>query len=43
MAQQQVSNEAGIPLPVKVFTWVLIVAGLFFAYVYTFNPGYGFR
>ena len=28
-----------IPPSVKVFTWVLIATGLFFAYVYTFNPG----
>ena len=32
------SNDS-IPQSVRVFTWVLIAAGLFFAYVYTFNPG----
>ena len=32
------ANES-IPQSVKVFTWVLIVAGLFFFYIYTFNPG----
>lgn len=32
----------GIPPPVKVFTWALIGAGLFFAYVFTFNPGLSF-
>ena len=29
---------AGIPTPVKIFTWILIGAGSFFFYVYTFNP-----
>lgn len=28
----------GIPTPVKIFTWILICAGSFFFYVYTFNP-----
>lgn len=28
----------GIPMPVKIFTWILICAGSFFFYVYTFNP-----
>ncbi len=28
----------GIPTPVKIFTWILICAGCFFFYVYTFNP-----
>ena len=36
------SNDVGIPQPVKIFTWVLICAGLFFAYVFTFNPGLSF-
>ena len=33
---------AGIPAPVKIFTWILICAGCFFFYVYTFNPGISF-
>ena len=33
----QISN-VGIPTPVKIFTWILICAGCFFFYVYTFNP-----
>jgi hypothetical protein len=28
----------GIPTPVKIFTWILICAGSFFFYVYTFKP-----
>lgn len=28
----------GIPTPVKIFAWILICAGCFFFYVYTFNP-----
>lgn len=31
-------QKVGIPLSVKVFTLLLICAGLFFGYVYTFNP-----
>lgn len=31
-----------IPTAVKIFTWVLIGAGLFFFYVYTFNPALSF-
>ncbi len=27
-----------IPTPVRIFTWILICAGSFFFYVYTFNP-----
>ncbi|MBN8588554.1 MAG: hypothetical protein J0L94_09555 [Rhodothermia bacterium] len=33
---------SGIPIPVKIFTWMLIVAGSFFFYVYTFNPSLSF-
>lgn len=33
---------AGIPAPVKIFTWLLICAGCFFFYVYTFNPSISF-
>jgi hypothetical protein len=36
------NDKLGIPRPVQLFTWVLICAGLFFAYVYTFNPGLSF-
>lgn len=32
----------GIPTPVKIFTWVLICAGAFFFYVYTFHPSISF-
>lgn len=31
-----------IPTAVKIFTWLLIGAGLFFFYVYTFNPALSF-
>jgi hypothetical protein len=37
----QISN-VGIPTPVKIFTWILICAGLFFFYVYTFSPNISF-
>lgn len=36
MANQNL--PVGIPTPVKIFTWILIFAGSFFFYVYTFNP-----
>lgn len=36
------SPTNGIPAPVKIFTWVLICAGLFFSYVFAFNPGLSF-
>ena len=39
MSTLNTAHEDGIPQSVKIFTWVLICAGLFFAYVYTFNPG----
>ncbi len=42
MIKQSLTPEVGIPQPVKIFTWVLICAGLFFAYVFTFNPGLSF-
>ena len=31
-----------IPKSVKIFTWVLIAAGVFFFYVYTFHPSLSF-
>ncbi|MEZ4657402.1 MAG: hypothetical protein R2911_07505 [Caldilineaceae bacterium] len=42
MINQISTDKVGIPQPVKIFTWVLITAGLFFAYVFTFNPGLTF-
>jgi hypothetical protein len=35
-------STLGIPKPVKIFTWVLIAAGSFFFYVYTFSPSLSF-
>lgn len=32
-------NAVGIPKEVRLFTWLLILAGLFFAWVFLFNPG----
>lgn len=32
----------GIPTPIKIFTWILVCAGSFFFYVYTFNPAISF-
>lgn len=38
-----IQNSAlSIPTLVKIFTWILIAAGSFFFYVYTFNPGISF-
>jgi hypothetical protein len=42
MINQTFTNNAVIPTPVKIFTWILICAGIFFFYVYTFNPGISF-
>lgn len=42
MSHPTAAHDDGIPQSVKIFTWVLICAGLFFAYVYTFNPGLAF-
>lgn len=36
------NSNLAIPTPVKIFTWLLICAGLFFFYVYTFNPSISF-
>ena len=38
----QTSTSMGVPTPVKIFTWVLIAAGIFFFYVYTFAPSISF-
>lgn len=35
----QTGSLAGIPASAKVFGWILVLAGLFFAYVYTQTPG----
>lgn len=40
MANQ--NSTLSIPVPVKIFTWVLIAAGSFFFYVYTFHPSISF-
>lgn len=42
MQNQTLAHYTGIPVPVKIFTWVLICAGCFFFYVYTFNPALSF-
>ncbi len=31
--------QPGIPVSAKVFGWILVLAGSFFAYVYMFTPG----
>ncbi len=38
----QNSTRVSVPTPVKIFTWVLICAGIFFFYVYTFAPSISF-
>ena len=42
MTNQNSNNPLGIPTPVKIFTWILICAGIFFFYVYTFAPSISF-
>ncbi len=42
MTNQISNSNVSIPTPVKIFTWILICAGLFFFYVYTFSPGISF-
>jgi hypothetical protein len=42
MTNQVSTNNVGIPTPVKIFTWILICAGTFFFYVYTFAPSISF-
>lgn len=40
MANQ--NSTLSVPTAVKIFTWILIAAGSFFFYVYTFNPSISF-
>ncbi|WP_396169472.1 hypothetical protein [Flavobacterium sp.] len=41
--KNSISNAThSIPTAVKIFTWILICAGLFFFYVYTFYPSISF-
>ncbi len=41
--KNSISNAThSIPTAVKIFTWILICAGLFFFYVYTFHPSISF-
>jgi hypothetical protein len=42
MTNQNLTINQGIPTPVKIFTWILICAGTFFFYVYTFAPSISF-
>ena len=42
MTNQNSTANMGIPTPVKIFTWILICAGCFFFYVYTFAPSMSF-
>lgn len=42
MTNSASTSHEGIPPAVKIFTWILICAGLFFAYVFAFNPGLSF-
>ena len=42
MPEQNSIINNGIPLLVKIFTWLLICAGCFFFYVYTFHPSISF-
>ena len=39
MNSLKLALQPGIPAYAKVFGWILAVAGVFFAYVYTVNPG----
>jgi len=42
MTNQTFKPKAGIPIAVKIFSWILIIAGCFYFYVYTFNPSISF-
>lgn len=39
MNQLKLALQPGIPTYAKVFGWILAIAGVFFSYVYTINPG----
>lgn len=39
MTRHLSANAVGIPKEVKLFTWLLILAGLFFTWVFLFRPG----
>ena len=42
MTNQTSTSNVSIPTPIKIFTWMLICAGTFFFYVYTFAPNISF-
>ena len=42
MTNQNLTTNLSISKPVKIFTWILICAGCFFFYVYTFHPSLSF-
>jgi hypothetical protein len=42
MTNQNSTSNVGVPTSVKIFTWILICAGTFFFYVYTFAPSISF-
>lgn len=42
MSTNNYPQKQGIPNVVKVFTWILICAGTFFFYVYSFHPSISF-
>ncbi len=42
MSANNYLKKQEIPYVVKVFTWILICAGTFFFYVYSFNPSISF-
>lgn len=42
MTNQTSNSHVGIPTAIKIFTLILICAGIFFFYVYTFSPNISF-
>ena len=42
MTNQNLAINSSIPTPVKICSWILICAGCFFFYVYTFHPSLSF-
>lgn len=42
MMKNRPHSHQSIPLSIKIFSWILILAGIFFFYVFTFNPGLSF-